>query len=90
MNVEIIDEYPCMKMSKGDLHHYSIAAASILAKVDRDNLMIQYAKKYPQYGFERNMGYGTKEHLNALKKYGICQIHRKSYKPVAKYVKEGI
>lgn len=81
-NVEELGEYPTMKISKGDLHHYCISAASILAKVDRDNLMIEYGKKYPEYGFERNMGYGTKEHLNALKKYGICEIHRRSYKPV--------
>ena len=86
VNVELIDEYPTMKMSKGDLYHYSISCASILAKVDRDNLMIEYAKKYPIYGFERNMGYGTKEHLDALKKYGVCDIHRRSYKPVAKYI----
>jgi ribonuclease HII len=81
-NVEILGEYPTMKIAKGDLHHYCISAASILAKVDRDNLMIQYSKKYPEYGFQRNMGYGTKEHLDALKKYGVCDIHRRSYKPV--------
>jgi ribonuclease HII len=85
-NVEIIDEYPVMKMSKGDLYHYSISCASILAKVDRDNLMIKYSEKYPVYGFDRNMGYGTKEHLNALKEYGVCDIHRRSYRPVAKYI----
>jgi ribonuclease HII len=44
--------------------------------------MIQYSNKYPEYGFERNMGYGTKEHMNALKKFGVCKIHRRSYKPV--------
>jgi ribonuclease HII len=82
-NVELIGEYPTLKMSKGDQKHYSISAASILAKVDRDNLMIEYAKKYPDYGFERNMGYGTKEHMNALKEFGVCDIHRRSYKPVA-------
>jgi ribonuclease HII len=81
-NVELIGEYPTMKLSKGDLHHYSISAASILAKVDRDNLMVKYSKKYPEYGFDRNMGYGTREHLGALKKYGVCEIHRRSYKPV--------
>ena len=81
-NVELIGEYPTMKMSKGDLYHYSISAASILAKVERDNLMIEYSEKYPKYGFERNMGYGTREHMDALKKYGICDIHRRSYKPV--------
>ena len=85
-NVELIDEYPVMKMSKGDLYHYSISCASILAKVDRDNLMIKYSREYPMYGFDRNMGYGTKEHLDALKKYGICDIHRRSFKPVAKYI----
>jgi ribonuclease HII len=81
-NVELLGEYPTMKISKGDLHHYSISAASILAKVDRDNLMIKYAKEFPNYGFERNMGYGTKEHMDALKKFGPCKIHRRSYKPV--------
>jgi ribonuclease HII len=81
-NVELLGEYPTMKISKGDLHHYSISAASILAKVDRDNLMIKYAKQFPNYGFERNMGYGTKEHMDALKKFGPCKIHRRSYRPV--------
>ncbi len=81
-NVELLGEYPTMKISKGDLHHYSISAASVLAKVDRDNLMIKYAKQFPNYGFERNMGYGTKEHMDALKKFGPCKIHRRSYKPV--------
>ena len=85
-NVELIDEYPIMKMSKGDLYHYSISCASILAKVDRDNLMIKCSREYPMYGFDRNMGYGTKEHLDALKKYGICDIHRRSFRPVAKYI----
>jgi len=89
-NVKLLGEYPTMKMSKGDLHHYSISAASILAKVDRDNLMIEYAKEYPEYGFNTNMGYGTKEHLDALKEFGICDIHRRSFKPVAKYVKDKI
>ena len=86
VNVEDIDEYPTMKMSKGDMYHYSISCASILAKVDRDTLMIEYSKKYPMYGFDRNMGYGTKEHLDGLKKHGVCDIHRRSYRPVAKYV----
>ena len=86
-SVELIDEYPTMKISKGDVYHYSISCASILAKVDRDNLMIEYSKEYPEYGFDRNMGYGTKEHLNALKKYGVCDIHRRSYRPVAKCIK---
>jgi ribonuclease HII len=85
-NVELIGEYPTLKMSKGDQKHYCISAASILAKVDRDNLMIEYAKEYPNYGFESNMGYGTKQHMDALKEYGICKIHRRSYKPIMKYI----
>lgn len=66
----------------GDSRSYSIAAASILAKVYRDNLLKNLALKYPQYGFEKNAGYGTKAHIEALKKYGITPEHRKSYKPV--------
>lgn len=85
-NVELIGEYPTLKMSKGDQKHYSISAASILAKVDRDNLMIEYAKKFPHYGFESNMGYGTKQHMEALKEYGVCEIHRRSYKPIMNYI----
>jgi ribonuclease HII len=86
INVELIREYPTLKMSKGDQKHYCISAASILAKVERDNLMIEYAKKYPEYGFDSNMGYGTKQHMDALKKYGVCDIHRRSYKPIMEYI----
>lgn len=68
----------------------SIAAASILAKVTRDHLMIDYAKKYPQYGFEKHKGYVTKAHKEALRKYGPCLIHRKSFKPVQEVMKEQI
>ncbi len=67
---------------KGDARSASIAAASILAKVHRDEIMMMYAEKYPQYGFERNKGYGTEDHLKALKKHGPCPIHRKSFAPV--------
>lgn len=70
---------------KGDSKHYSIAAASILAKVERDSLMQDFAKKYPNYLFEKNVGYGTKGHIESLKSFGICPIHRRSYKPVRKY-----
>jgi ribonuclease HII len=73
-------EYRCIV--KGDAKHYSIAAASILAKVYRDNLMKKLASQYPYYGFETNVGYGTKKHQDALAKYGVCDIHRKSYKPI--------
>ncbi|MFL0246962.1 ribonuclease HII [Candidatus Clostridium stratigraminis] len=64
---------------KGDEKSASIACASIIAKVYRDNLMKDYSKIYPNYGFEENMGYGTKEHIEALKIYGPCEIHRKCF-----------
>lgn len=67
---------------KGDEKIDCISAASILAKVTRDRLMIEQAKLYPQYGFEQHKGYLTKVHLDALKKHGPCEIHRISYKPV--------
>ena len=67
---------------KGDSKSVSIAAASILAKVYRDEIMLEYSKQFPEYGFQTNSGYGTKEHLSALKNYGITPIHRKSFKPV--------
>ncbi len=64
---------------KGDASSYSIAAASIIAKVVRDRQMIEADAMYPEYGFARNKGYGTKEHIEALKKYGPCPIHRRSF-----------
>ena len=63
----------------GDAISYNIAAASILAKVTRDRLMEEYAKKYPEYFFEKHKGYGTKLHIEMLKKYGKCEIHRDSF-----------
>ena len=67
---------------KGDNKSISIAAASIVAKVFRDNLMVEYSKKYPGYLWEKNSGYGTKEHLEAIKKLGVTPIHRTSFKPI--------
>ena len=64
---------------KGDACSYSIAAASIVAKVTRDRQMIELDRLYPQYGFARNKGYGTREHIEALKKYGPCPVHRRSF-----------
>ena len=64
---------------KGDASSYSIAAASIIAKVTRDRQMIEMDKLYPEYGFARNKGYGTKEHIEALKRIGPCPIHRRSF-----------
>ncbi len=77
--VKLDTEYKTVPIIKGDLKSYSIGAASILAKVYRDNLMEEYSKIYPNYGFERNSGYGTKEHINAIKEHGACQIHRKTF-----------
>ena len=65
---------------KGDEKIKEISAASILAKVSRDRYMIEIAKKYPEYNFAKHKGYITKEHIELIKKYGLCEIHRKSYK----------
>jgi ribonuclease HII len=67
---------------KGDSKSASIAAASIVAKVERDRMMERFAKQFPYYGFDKNMGYGTKEHINGLKTYGPCEIHRLTFSPV--------
>lgn len=72
-------EIPCEYIIKGDAKSMSVAAASILAKVSRDRLCSEYAEKYPEYGFEKHKGYGTKAHTEALKKYGPCEIHRMSF-----------
>lgn len=69
---------------KGDSKSYSIAAASIIAKETRDDMMKEYALKFPQYGFEKHKGYGTKAHVDALTKFGPCPIHRFSFSPVSK------
>ncbi len=70
---------------KGDSKSASIAAASVIAKVTRDKLMEKYAVKFPNYGFARHKGYGTKFHINAIKTFGPCKIHRKSFEPVRNY-----
>ncbi len=69
----------CETVVKGDGKSLSIAAASILAKVTRDRLLLEYDEKYPQYGFAKHKGYGTKEHTEAIKAYGPCEIHRLSF-----------
>jgi ribonuclease HII len=68
---------------RGDSLSMSIAAASIIAKVTRDNLMIKYHDQYPQYGFNRHMGYATRKHVQAIRKHGFCPLHRRSFKPKA-------
>lgn len=70
------DQHPLIH---GDAVCYSIAAASIVAKIERDRFMVKMSEKYPQYGFEKNVGYGTKQHIDALKQFGPCEIHRRSF-----------
>ncbi len=70
---------PCQSVVKGDALSCSISAASILAKVTRDRLCMKDAETYPQYGFDKHKGYGTKEHMDALRQYGPCPIHRRSF-----------
>lgn len=77
--VEIPADIPTLSIIKGDQLSYSIACASILAKVSRDRLMLEIDKKYPQYGFAKHKGYGTKLHIENLKKYGKCPCHRESF-----------
>ena len=70
---------PCATVVKGDSKSMSVAAASVLAKVTRDRLMLTYDEKYPQYNFKKHKGYGTKEHTDLIKLYGPCEIHRLSF-----------
>ena len=72
-------EYPSVTVIKGDALCADIAAASILAKVSRDRFMYTMAEKYPQYGFEKHKGYGTKLHYENIAKYGVCPIYRKTF-----------
>lgn len=77
--MEIPINMPQKSLIKGDSRSASIAAASIIAKVSRDSWMKQAAQRFPQYGFERHMGYGTKEHMQAIEQHGLCTIHRQSF-----------
>ncbi len=72
-------QIPCNYVIKGDAKSMSIAAASILAKVTRDRLLLEYAEQYPEYQFEKHKGYGTKAHREALLEYGPCPVHRLSF-----------
>lgn len=76
--------FPIMPIIKGDSTSYNVAAASIVAKVTRDRQMLEYAQKYPQYGLDHNMGYGTAEHIAALRQYGPAPEHRRSF--IGKFV----
>ena len=74
-----IDESRQVKIIKGDAKSVPIAAASILAKVTRDHMMEEYDRLYPEYGFAKHKGYGTKAHLDAVREHGMCPIHRRSF-----------
>lgn len=78
-NMTLDIDIPQQSIIKGDGLSYSIGAASIIAKVYRDNLMDGYAQRFPEYGFEQNKGYGTAPHIEAIKKCGLCEIHRRSF-----------
>ncbi len=78
-NMTLDITYPQKSIVKGDALSYTIGCASIAAKVLRDALMVEYAEKYPEYGFESNKGYGSALHIEAIKKHGLCPIHRRSF-----------
>lgn len=78
---------PQKPIPKGDQLSNLIAAASIVAKVTRDRLMLQFHEKYPQYNFARHKGYGTREHRRAIERYGICEIHRKTFRGVKEFIR---
>jgi ribonuclease HII len=81
-HLKINSEINQLNLIKGDSRSISIAAASILAKVYRDRLMIELSSKYPGYGWEKNMGYGTRQHINAIMDIGFTEHHRKTFEPV--------
>mgnify|MGYP001453388991 FL=1 len=81
-------DVPCEAIIQGDATEESIMAASIIAKVERDMIMVELDKKYPHYGFSKHKGYPTKLHLQILKKFGPCNDHRQTFKPVKTYLAE--
>ena len=83
-------EIPSLSIIKGDAKSISIAAASVIAKVTRDHMMIELEKKYPQYGYKDHKGYPTKKHLEAIQKYGLIEGYRKTYGPVKEIIDRGI
>ncbi|GCF92813.1 ribonuclease HII [Enterococcus florum] len=85
--MELPNGLPQEKIIKGDARSVSIAAASIIAKVHRDKWMAEYGQQYPEYGFEKNAGYGTQQHLAAIEQQGILPIHRKTFAPIKEKIK---
>ncbi|MDP3730535.1 MAG: ribonuclease HII [Candidatus Omnitrophota bacterium] len=85
-NMKIATKCPLKCIVGGDSKSLSIAAASIVAKVTRDRIMVDYDKLYPQYGFARHKGYGTREHMAAIKTHGASPIHRSSFRPIKDFL----
>ena len=83
-------EIPTTSIIKGDAKSISIAAASVVAKVTRDRMMIELDGKYPEYGFASHKGYPTKKHVEAIQKYGLIEGYRKSYGPVKEVLEKGV
>ena len=86
--VKLDSDIPSTSIIKGDAKSISIAAASIVAKVTRDRMMYEFSKKYPEYEFDKNKGYGTKKHIEAIYKYGVLDEHRKTFEPIASIIKK--
>ena len=86
--VKLNTDIPQISIIKGDQKSESIAAASIIAKVTRDRMMVELDKMHPEYDFKHNKGYGTKKHIEALYKYGVLKEHRKTFEPVASIIKK--
>ena len=85
--VKLDIDIPSTSIIKGDAKSQSIAAASIIAKVTRDRMMVELDKKHPEYDFKNNKGYGTKKHIEAIYKYGVLPEHRKTFAPISEIVK---
>ena len=81
-----IENNKCINVIRGDRKSISIAAASVVAKIYRDNIMEKLSKNFPFYDWENNMGYGTKSHINMIKTNGITKHHRKTFKPIASFI----
>lgn len=85
-----ISDFPISQLAvpKADQRIFSVSAASVIAKVTRDRLLVELDEKFPNYGFAKHKGYGTKDHIAAIRKHGPCEIHRKSFSPIDEIIKK--